>query len=46
MGTPESIIEQVQAYADAGVEELMIQWWDVDDIEGLEMYSEHILSRL
>jgi alkanesulfonate monooxygenase SsuD/methylene tetrahydromethanopterin reductase-like flavin-dependent oxidoreductase (luciferase family) len=46
VGTPESVIEQVNAYADAGVEELMIQWWDVDDIEGLEMYSEHILSRL
>lgn len=46
LGTPESIIEQVHAYADAGVEELMFQWWDVDDIEGLEMYSEYILSRL
>ena len=30
-GTPEEVIEQVEAYADVGVEELMIQWFNLDD---------------
>lgn len=46
VGAPEAVIEQIHAYAHAGVEELMIQWWDVEDIEGLEMYAEQILPNL
>jgi crotonobetainyl-CoA:carnitine CoA-transferase CaiB-like acyl-CoA transferase len=37
VGTPDGVVQQIDAYAKAGVEELILQWWDVDDIEGLQM---------
>ncbi|HEX9372174.1 MAG TPA: TIGR03560 family F420-dependent LLM class oxidoreductase [Roseiflexaceae bacterium] len=35
VGTPDMVAEQIAAYAAAGAEELMLQWLDQDDIEGL-----------
>lgn len=46
IGTPETVLEKIKAYDRAGVEELIIQWWDVDDMEGLEMYAEFILPHI
>ena len=46
VGTPDEVLQQIDAYAAAGVEELIIQWFDVDDVEGLQMYAEHILPYL
>ncbi len=45
-GTPEHIIRQIEAYADAGVEEFMLQWHDMDDIKGLRNFAESVLHRL
>ena len=45
-GTPGMIIEQIQSYAGAGVEELMLQWFDMDDIDGLRAFAESVLPRL
>jgi alkanesulfonate monooxygenase SsuD/methylene tetrahydromethanopterin reductase-like flavin-dependent oxidoreductase (luciferase family) len=44
-GTPKSIGEQLMAYANAGVEELMIQWISLDDIEGLKVIAEDLLPQ-
>ena len=46
VGTPDQVVERISAYEEAGVEELIIQWWDLEDVEGLQMYSEQILPRL
>ncbi len=46
VGTPDEVIQQIHEYADAGVEELMIQWWDQDDLEGLRALAESLLPRL
>jgi len=46
VGSPERVVEQLNVYAEAGVEEMIIQWWDVEDVEGLEAYSEQILPHL
>lgn len=46
VGTPEDVVEQIQAYAAAGLEELIIQWWDVEDLDGLQFYAETILPHL
>lgn len=45
MGPPDMIAEQLAACAAAGIEELMLQWFDLDDIEGLETFAAHILPR-
>jgi F420-dependent oxidoreductase-like protein len=46
VGTPDMIIEQIQAYADAGVEELVLQWLDLDDIEGLRAFARSVLPHV
>ncbi|MDQ3638563.1 MAG: TIGR03560 family F420-dependent LLM class oxidoreductase [Actinomycetota bacterium] len=45
-GSPEVVVEQIQAYARAGVEELILQWFDVDDVDGAEAFARHVLPRL
>ncbi len=46
IGTPAHIIEQVQEYGEAGVEELMLQWFDLDDIEGLRTFANSVLPHV
>lgn len=43
IGTPTQIAEQVDVLDEAGVERLMIQWLDLDDIEGLEVLAKALL---
>lgn len=42
-GTPEHVVEKVQAYGAAGAEEIMIAWWGMDDVEGLETLATHVM---
>jgi len=44
VGTPEMAAEQIAAYARAGVAELMLQWLDQEDIEGLHGLAEVVRS--
>lgn len=45
-GPPEVVVEQIQAYQQAGVEELMLEWFELDDIESAEIFAADVLSRL
>ena len=45
-GPPEVVIEQIRAYEQAGVEELMLEWFDLDDIESAEAFANDVLSHL
>ena len=46
VGTPDKVLQQIQTYANAGVEELMLQWFDLDDIDGLRAFARSVLPRL
>jgi F420-dependent oxidoreductase-like protein len=46
VGTPEMLVEQIRAYADAGVEELILLWFDQDNIEALRGFAESVLPRV
>lgn len=46
VGTPAMIVQQIKAYGEAGVEELMLQWFDTDDIDGLRAFAESVLPAL
>ena len=46
VGTPDEVIDKIHAYADAGVEELIIQWFSVDDLEGLQVLAEQVLPHV
>ena len=46
VGTPDRVIEQIQAFESVGVQELMLQWFDLDDIDGLRAFAESVLPAL
>jgi alkanesulfonate monooxygenase SsuD/methylene tetrahydromethanopterin reductase-like flavin-dependent oxidoreductase (luciferase family) len=46
VGTPKQVVERIRAYAQAGVEELMVQCFVVDDLSELELLSEEVLPQL
>ena len=43
VGTPDMVIEQIKAFEAVGVQELMLQWFDLDDLDGLQAFAEHVL---
>jgi F420-dependent oxidoreductase-like protein len=46
VGTGPEIIAQCQEYAAVGVQRLMLQWLDIDDIPGLEALADAILPNM
>ncbi len=46
VGTPELLIERIKTYADAGVEELMMQWFDTHDLDGLHTFAGSVLPHI
>jgi F420-dependent oxidoreductase-like protein len=46
VGTAEEIVEQCQQLAEAGIQRVMLQWLDLDDIAGLEAMADGILVKL
>jgi alkanesulfonate monooxygenase SsuD/methylene tetrahydromethanopterin reductase-like flavin-dependent oxidoreductase (luciferase family) len=45
-GTPDEVIAQLRTYIAAGVDELVIQWFDPADVEGLQFLAEEVLPPL
>lgn len=43
IGTPDEAITRLHAYADAGAEELIIQWSDANDLEGLRLIAQEVM---
>jgi F420-dependent oxidoreductase-like protein len=43
VGTPVEFIEQLSRLSAAGVQQVMIQWLDLDDIAGLQVLAEQVL---
>ena len=43
---PDVTIQRIKAYEEAGVEELMLQWFDTDNIDGLRAFAENVLHKL
>jgi F420-dependent oxidoreductase-like protein len=46
VGTPPMWVEQLSAYATAGLDRIMLQWLDLDDIEGLEIVAREVLPKV
>ena len=46
VGTPDMIIDQINAYSKVGADELILQWFDLDDIDGLRAFATSVLPRL
>jgi alkanesulfonate monooxygenase SsuD/methylene tetrahydromethanopterin reductase-like flavin-dependent oxidoreductase (luciferase family) len=39
VGTPEQVADQLRAWSAAGVQRVMLQWYDLDDLQGLELLA-------
>lgn len=46
VGTPDQLVQQIKSYEQVGVEELLLQWFDLDDIEGLRTFAQSVLPRV
>ncbi len=46
VGTGDQIVEQLGAFAQAGVQRIILQWLDLDDLDGLEAMATSILPQL
>ena len=45
VGGPARVQERIGEYAAAGVERIMLQWLDLEDLERLEALAEAVLSQ-
>jgi F420-dependent oxidoreductase-like protein len=46
VGTGEQIVEQLGNWAEAGVQRIMLQWLDLDDLDGLEAMAQRVLPEV
>lgn len=46
IGTPSEVVEVLGAKAEAGIEYVMLQWMDQDDISGLELVASEVLPHV
>lgn len=44
VGTPDEVVEQLAALGEAGLQEVMLQWLDLDDLAGLELLARATLA--
>ena len=46
VGTPADVVRRIRDYAAAGVQELMLQWLDLDDLDGLRALADTVLPQV
>ena len=42
-GSPHQMVDQLGAFAEAGAQRIMLQWLDLDDLDGLELLAHAVL---
>ena len=45
-GTPGEIVEQLGSLAEVGLQRIMLQWLDLDDLDGLEAFATSVLPQV
>jgi alkanesulfonate monooxygenase SsuD/methylene tetrahydromethanopterin reductase-like flavin-dependent oxidoreductase (luciferase family) len=46
VGTPDQVVEQLEAMAEAGLQRVMLQWLDWEDLAGLQSLANHVLPQV
>ena len=46
VGTANELVDQLGAFAEAGVQRIMLQWMDLDDMDGLELLGTAVLPQV
>jgi alkanesulfonate monooxygenase SsuD/methylene tetrahydromethanopterin reductase-like flavin-dependent oxidoreductase (luciferase family) len=45
-GTPNEVVDQLGKFAEAGVQRIMLQWLEMDDLDGLEAMAKSVLPQV
>ena len=46
VGTPGEVVAQLGVLAEAGVQRVMLQWLDLDDMDGIESFAARVLAQM
>jgi len=46
VGTASQLVEQLGRWAEAGIQRVMLQWLDLDDLDGLESIAARVLPQV
>ncbi len=46
VGTPDQMISQIRSYVSAGAQEIMVQWLDLDDLDGLQAFATNVIPHV
>jgi alkanesulfonate monooxygenase len=46
VGTPSAVIDQLGQLAAVGMQQVMLQWADLDDLDGLELLARTVLPQM
>jgi len=46
VGTPDEVVEQVQRWEEAGVQRMLLQMLDQEDLAAIELFARHVLPRV
>jgi len=46
VGTPEEVIARIRVYERLGIEEIMVQWFAQDDLDGLQTIAEEVMPQV
>jgi F420-dependent oxidoreductase-like protein len=46
VGTPSEVVDQLAQLAGVGMQQVMFQWSDLDDLDGLEAFAETVLPQM
>lgn len=46
VGTPTEVIERIRVYERLGIEEIMVQWFAQDDLDGLQVIARDVLPQV
>lgn len=46
IGTPEEVIARIRVYESLGIEEIMVQWFAQDDLDGLRIIADAVLPQV
>ncbi len=46
VGTPSAAVDQLGQLAEVGMQQVMFQWFDLDDLDGLEAFAQTVLPQV
>ena len=46
VGTADAVIDELNQYAEVGVQRVMLQWLELDDMAGLEAMAKTVLPQI